>query len=269
MKTTITIVLTILSLSLSAQKIISQKIYSSKMKKVVEAIIITPELTKGRSYKTVYILHGYSGNPTRTYEQDIPDLVKKSEQFQTIYILPDGNFNSWYVDSPIEEQSQYATFIGKELVRYIDSHFPTINNRKSRGILGWSMGGFGATHIGLNYTENFSIVGSSCGALDLNYFSDNYKEYQVIDVLGPLEKIPSSYLVENRADKMKNASQYYIFDCGTEDAQMIALNRNFHQLLTQKGVTHLYVESSGEHNSIYWRKSLSNQLALFENEFQK
>jgi S-formylglutathione hydrolase FrmB len=269
MKTTFILILTFISLSFSAQKIVSQKVYSAEMGKEVETIIITPDIKKGKLYKTVYILHGYSGNPNRTYQKDIPDLVKKSEQFQTIYVLPDGNFNSWYVDSPIDKKHQYSTFIGKELVNYIDSHFPTIKDRKSRGILGWSMGGFGALNIGLNYTQNFSIVGSTCGALDFTYFGENYKSYQVENVLGTFEKLPAEYFVNNRADKMKNANQYYIFDCGTEDEQMIELNRNFHKILTNKRVEHFYTESLGKHDTEYWSKALSNQLALFENYFQK
>jgi len=269
MKTTFIIILTFISLSFSAQKIISQKIYSPKMKKDIETIIITPEIKKGKLYKTVYILHGYSGNPSRTYKQDIPDLVKKSEQFQTIYVLPDGNFNSWYVDSQINNKSQYSTFIGKELIDYVDSHFPTIKDRKSRGILGWSMGGFGAVNIGLNYNQTFSIVGSTCGALDFAYFGEGYKNYQVEDALGAFKKLPSEYQINNRADKMKNADQYYIFDCGTEDEQMIEMNRNFHKILTNKEVEHFYTESLGKHDTEYWSKALSNQLSLFENYFQR
>lgn len=269
MKTTLIIILSFISLSFSAQKIVTQKVYSAKMKKDVETLIITPNIKKEKLYKTVYILHGYSGNPNRTYKQDILDLGKKAEQFQTIYVLPDGNFNSWYVDSPINEKHHYSTFIGKELVDYIDSHFPTIKDRKSRGILGWSMGGFGAVNIGLNYTQNFSIVGSTCGALDLTYFGESYKNYQVENVLGAFEKLSSEYLASNRVDKMKNANQYYIFDCGTEDEQMIEMNRNFHKILTDKKVEHLYTESLGQHDTKYWSKALSNQLALFENYFQK
>lgn len=268
MKTTYAFVLIFLWLSCSAQKIISKNVYSSKMNKNLKTIIVTPEIKKGKLYNTVYILHGYSGNPTRTYQKDIPDLVKKSQQFQTIYVLVDGNFNSWYVDSPVKAESQYATFIGKELVTYIDSHFPTIQNRKNRGILGWSMGGFGALNIGTKYNENFSIIGSTCGALDFTYFGENYKNYQVEDVLGAFEKLPADYLISNITDKMKSLNQSYILDCGTEDELMIDLNRNFHKILTDKKINHFYTESLGKHDTEYWSKALSNQLSMFQNYFQ-
>jgi len=269
MKNPFILVSAMISLSVSAQQVLSQKIYSTTMQKEIKTVIIRPEIEKGKSYKTVYILHGYSGNPERTYTKDIPDLIKKSKDYQTIYVLPDGNFNSWYVDSPIDPHSQYARFIGNELVDYIDSHFPTLKERKSRGILGWSMGGFGALNIGLSYPQTFSIVGSTCGALDFSYFGESYKGYQVENVLGPYQQLASQYRLTNRAEKMKTAQQTYLFDCGTEDEQMIEMNRSFHKLLTQQGVNHFYTESPGKHDTQYWSTAVSHQLSLFENYFGK
>lgn len=263
----IKIALLAFSFSISAQQIIHKKVWSKKMNKDIETVIITPKLTKGASYKTIYILHGYSGTPDRTYKQDIPDLVTKSQQFNTIYVLPDGNYNSWYVDSPIDKASQYQTFIGKELVDFIDANYPTIQNRKSRGILGWSMGGYGALNIGVYYQNTFSIVGSSCGALDFNRFGENFHNYQVDTVLGEFKVLPKTYFTFDKISTMELANQFYILDCGTEDQQMIDMNRDFHTLLTNKKIEHFYTESPGGHDPKYWNKSLSNQLALFENYF--
>ena len=268
MKTLLTTVaLLALSLSISAQKIIHKNVYSKKMNKEIETVIITPNLVDGEKYKTIYILHGYSGNPDRTYKQDIPDLVTKSQKYKTIYVLPNGNFNSWYVDSPVDKTSQYQTFIGKELVDYIDANYPTIQNSKSRGILGWSMGGYGATNIGITYQNTFSIVGSSCGALDFNRFGESFHNYQVDKVLGEFASLSKQYLTFDKTKEMQSSNQFYIFDCGTEDAQMIAMNRDFHKLLTNEKIKHLYIESPGAHDTEYWSKALYNQLVLFENYF--
>lgn len=262
-----TLALLVISLSVSAQQIIHKKVFSKKMNKEIETVIITPKLIKGKTYKTIYILHGYSGNPDRTYKQDIPDLTGKSQKYNTIYILADGNFNSWYVDSPVDKSSQYQTFIGKELVDYIDANYPTMKDRKSRGILGWSMGGYGALNIGFFYSDTFGIVGSSCGALDFNRFGENFHNYQVDKVLGDFKSLSKEYFTFDKTKKMAQANQFYIVDCGTEDTQMIDMNRDFHQLLTNEKIEHLYIESPGGHDPKYWNKSLDNQLALFENYF--
>lgn len=268
MKTLFTTALLLaVSLSIFAQEIIHKKVFSKKMNKEIETVIITPKLSKGKTYKTVYILHGYSGNANRTYKQDIPDLVGKSQKYNTIYVLPDGNFNSWYVDSPVDKSSQYQTFIGKELVDYIDANYPTIKDRKWRGILGWSMGGYGALNIGVAYQNSFSIVGSSCGALDFNRFGENFHNYQVDKVLGYFKVLPKQYFTFDKINQMALANQVYLLDCGTDDVQMIDMNRDFHQLLTNEKIEHLYVESPGGHDPKYWNKSLANQLALFDNYF--
>lgn len=250
-----------------AQNIIHQNIFSKKMNKNIPVVVIMPNIEKGVRYKTVYILHGYSGNSERTYKKDIPDLIQKSNLYKTIYVLPDGNYNSWYVDSPIDKSSQYTTFIGNELVDEIDKKFPTIRNRNSRGILGWSMGGFGALHIGITFPDTFSIVGSTCGAVDVKYFGKEYTDYQIDKFLGNKNNLSDTIQVVTNIDKMKHANQYYILDCGTEDTQMIKMNRLFHQYLTEGGIIHSYTEYPGEHNTDYWSKALSIQLTLFNSYF--
>lgn len=257
----------LLSITVSAQQVIHQNVHSDKMNKDVKTIIVSPKLKKGKTYKTVYILHGFSASPERAYKQDVPNLEKLSEKFQTIYILPDGNYSSWYIDSPINSKSQYETFIGEELVRFIDANYPTKKEKHSRGILGWSMGGYGALSIGLAKQETFSAVGSICGALDFNQFGESYHNYQVDQVLGDFTKLPARYFMFNKIEQMKSSDQYYIVDCGTEDTEMIGMNRDFHTLLTKEKIEHLYIESPGVHNAAYWRKAIVNQLSLFNENF--
>jgi S-formylglutathione hydrolase FrmB len=138
--------------------------------------------------------------------------------------------------------------------------------KTSRGILGWSMGGFGSLYIGTSFPETFGIVGSSCGALDFRTFNEGYNNYQVDKVLGPLSSLGSEYILSDNTDKMLNTGQYYILDCGINDF-FISKNQSFHQELLSKKIEHLYIESLGEHNTEYWSHALSNQLSLFENYF--
>lgn len=257
------------SAQLSAQKIIHQEVFSAKMNKNIKTIIITPDIQQGADYPSVYILHGYSGNPDRTITQDIPDLVQKAQKYKMIYVLPDGNYNSWYMDSPLIKDSQYQTFIGQELVDFVNKNYPVKNDKKFRGILGWSMGGYGAVNIGTTYNKTFGIVGSSCGALDLASLGKGYTEYAVDKIAGPVISLNSQFLTDNKLKTMVSADQQYIFDCGTEDTQMIAMNRNFHKKLTDLKIPHLYIESLGIHDPAYWSRSLSEQLALFDRFFKR
>ncbi|WP_347217288.1 alpha/beta hydrolase-fold protein [Chryseobacterium sp.] len=268
MKKLISIVVISVFAQFSAQKVIHQEVFSPKMNKKIKTIIITPNVQPNTTYPSVYILHGFSGNPDRIIKEDIPDLVQKAQQFKTIYVLPDGNYSSWYVDSPVLKDSQYQTFIGKELVDFIDKNYPVKADKKFRGILGWSMGGYGATNIGITYNKTFGIVGSSCGALDFNAFGEGYNKYLVNKILGPLESVNANFLTDSKIKLMATAGQHYIFDCGTEDVQMIGQNRKFHAKLIEQKIQHLYIESLGAHDTQYWSRSLSEQLTLFDRYFK-
>ena len=47
------------------------------------------------------------------------------------FVCPDGK-NTWYWDSPLNADVRYETFISNELVKYVDSHYKTVADRKGR-----------------------------------------------------------------------------------------------------------------------------------------
>jgi S-formylglutathione hydrolase FrmB len=52
----------------------------------------------------------------------------------------------------------FEKFIAHDVVAYIDAHYRTIPNRMSRGLVGHSMGGYGATRIGMKHSDVFSSL---------------------------------------------------------------------------------------------------------------
>lgn len=99
-----------------SQKVDSLNIYSTSMNKEIKTLVVHPSNSGDKKLPIVYILRGYSGYPKRTLTQDIPSLSALSEEMQMIFVLPDGNYDSWYIDSP---HLKYETFIAKELTNYI------------------------------------------------------------------------------------------------------------------------------------------------------
>ncbi|WP_281233979.1 alpha/beta hydrolase [Flavobacterium gelatinilyticum] len=254
----------LISVTIQAGTIENIKVYSPSMKRDINVIVVLPSNTAQLS-NTVYILHGYTGNPQRTIDKDIPTLSRHADHQQTIFVLPDGNFNSWYVNSPINPNSQYETFVGSELVQYIDSHYAVKKDRKNRGLFGWSMGGYGTLLIGSQFSQTFGILGSICGALDIRTFGN---DYQVDKVLGAKGKLWDEYAIINRIDYFKKGGQRLILDCGTEDI-LITQNRAFHQLLTENKIPHDYIERLGKHDTAYWSEAAEVQLAYFDTFFNK
>ena len=50
------------------------------------------------------------------------------------------------------------TYVARDVVSYIDTHYRTIAARESRGLVGHSMGGYGATRIGMKHAEVFGSL---------------------------------------------------------------------------------------------------------------
>jgi S-formylglutathione hydrolase FrmB len=52
----------------------------------------------------------------------------------------------------------FENFIARDLVAHIDSHYRTMPRRESRGLVGHSMGGYGATRIGMKHADVFGAL---------------------------------------------------------------------------------------------------------------
>ncbi|MCW3466056.1 alpha/beta hydrolase [Chitinophaga nivalis] len=248
-----------------AAQVVRRDVFSPAMGRIIATILVVPETKTGAGFNTVYVLHGYSGNPQRTLDQDVPALKERADREQTIFVMPDGSFSSWYINSPVRKNSQYETFVGVELVKYVDTHFSTRKAATHRGLLGWSMGGYGTMLIGTQHPETFGILGSVCGALDFRTFG---KDYQVNDMLGEDTLTWRPYVMVNRIAWFENNPQKLILDCGTEDP-FIGMNRAFHQLLTSRGIPHEYIERQGKHDTAYWAAAMEVQLDYFKHFFEQ
>lgn len=245
-----------------SQQVDTLNVYSPSMQKEIKTLVIHPSTQVEKKLPTVYILHGYSGYPKRTLTQDIPALLKLSGEMQMTFVLPDGNYDSWYLDTE-NQNSKYETFIAKELVHYVQKHYKSDPSKTA--IMGWSMGGHGALYIGARHQKTFSAIGSLCGVMDFTPFG---KEYGIPKILGDKSENWTKYTVMSQIEKLKNSRQKILISCGTEDP-LIEQNRKLHQQLILLKIPHIYEERPGEHNAAYWSKAAITQIfeliQFFEN----
>jgi enterochelin esterase-like enzyme len=116
-----------------------------------------------RRFPVVYALHGYSiGAEQWTHEIHVPQTVEgafaKSPQ-EMIVVLPDSKtvYNGSMYSSSVTT-GDFEKFIWHDVVGYLDAHYRTIPKRESRGLAGHSMGGYGASRIGMKHPEVFGAL---------------------------------------------------------------------------------------------------------------
>lgn len=150
-------------------------IYSNAMHQSRKCVVIKPDSYKKKSneYATVYLLHGHAGDFSN-WIRKVPQLMQYSDDLQLLIVCPDGDYSSWYFDSPVDSSMRYETYIGKEVPVYIDLHYRTIKNRNARAITGLSMGGHGAFFLAFRHSDIFGACGSMSGVMDLNSSRNKY-----------------------------------------------------------------------------------------------
>src|SRR4029450_6029101 len=78
---------------------------------------------------------------------------------EMIFVFPDSKtVHNGSMYSSSLTTGDFETFISRDLVRYIDAGFRTLPQRESRGLAGHSMGGYGATRIGMKHADVFGAL---------------------------------------------------------------------------------------------------------------
>jgi enterochelin esterase-like enzyme len=118
---------------------------------------------KSRRYPVVYALHGYSiGAEQWTHEIHLPQTLEGAfaqGSREMIVVLPDSKtaHNGSMYSSSVTT-GDFERFIAHDVVSYIDAHYHTPPERASRGLAGHSMGGYGATRIGMKHPDIFGSL---------------------------------------------------------------------------------------------------------------
>ena len=118
---------------------------------------------KSRRYPVVYSLHGYSiGAEQWTGEIHVPQTIEGAfaqGAKEMIVVLPDSKtMHNGSMYSSSVTTGDFERFISQDVVAYIDAHYRTIPDRMSRGLVGHSMGGYGASRIGMKHPDVFGSL---------------------------------------------------------------------------------------------------------------
>jgi enterochelin esterase-like enzyme len=131
-----------------------------------DVIVFLPpsyEKDKHRRYPVVYALHGYSiGAEQWTHEIHVPQTIEGAFAIgakEVIVVLPDSKtVHNGSMYSSSVTTGDFEQFIAHDVVTYIDAHYRTLPNRLSRGLVGHSMGGYGASRIGMKHPDVFGSL---------------------------------------------------------------------------------------------------------------
>ena len=226
----------------------------------------TPYPPQKAPFKTLYLLHGMSGNH-RDFVSET--RIRSWAESRGIAVVMPSGYNAFYLDQP-GSHNYYARFVGQELVEVSRRMFPLSNRREDTFIGGISMGAYGALRNGFKYAENFgSIIALSSAMVindiesivtdDLFFLSRPFRE----SVFGPLDQVPDSDKDPRRlaADVVycdRPRPRVYMA-WGTQDP-LAQANRLLAERLRGTGIDVTQEELPGGHDWEFWNTSLKRAL---------
>jgi S-formylglutathione hydrolase FrmB len=249
------------------------QIPSISMNKTYKAAVVLPSsYAKSKTnYPVMYLLHGAYGHfdswLSKTPNKNL--LHQLSDQYNMIIVMPEGETFSFYLDSPVNQGSQFETYITKEVIGKIDNTYRTINDRKGRVITGLSMGGHGALYLSGKHPELFCAAGSMSGAVDMGSIITAESKERITKLMEPVfgkegkpQETYASYAVLNMVTKMANNNLALVIDCGVDDF-LLESNRELHRRLLYAKVKHDFTERPGAHTWEYWENALPYHVLFF------
>ncbi|MCX2745356.1 alpha/beta hydrolase-fold protein [Mangrovivirga sp. M17] len=181
-------------------KIVKDSIYSetlrnkagNSLKRSVTVYLPPGYENSEKNYPVIYFLHGFLVNDhinsmwfNTAKKLEYAFNKEKIRPFIMVivdqYTLFRGSF---YTNSSLT--GNWEDFTTKDLASYMDKNYRTIPDRNSRGIAGWSMGGFGAIKLGMKHPDIFGTVYAlSPATLDLvrelGIHGEGYKQVNNIE----------------------------------------------------------------------------------------
>jgi S-formylglutathione hydrolase FrmB len=245
-------------------------------------ILLPPsyDASKASRFPVLYYFHGLGGDEQTLVSgggwELIQDLWDRHDIGEFVIAAPAAG-RSFYINSR-DGRVRYEDFLIREFFPFIESHYRISPGRRSRGVTGMSMGGYGALHIALAHPELFGSVSAHSPALIAKLPRadfDNQDSFGVMRILGAAFGNPfdpafwernSPFTIVRNAPRPVGLAIY--FDCGTEDDFGFYVGaKAFHDLLDSRGIPNEFHLYPGRHDWPYFAEHFPASLEFHSRAF--
>lgn len=154
-----------------------------------------------------------------------------------IIVFLNGMRDSWYIDTA-DGKKPVESVIIKDLIPHIDKTYRTIATRSGRAIEGFSMGGFGAAHLGFKFPEVFGTVSILSGAMLPATTAGKFTAFGTDQEFFAANS--ARKLIERNAEAIRGWTRIRIV-AGDADRAVNIGPRQFHQIVESLNIPHEWI----------------------------
>jgi enterochelin esterase-like enzyme len=203
-----------------------------------------PGYSKETRYPVLYLLHGIGDDETGwtkkgSAEVILDNLYADKKLVPMIVVMPNGRASAEPQPANVFQEKVFRAFAAfeddllKDLIPYVEAHYPVQADREHRALAGLSMGGGQSLNFGLKHLDTFAWIGGFSSAPNTMRAAD---------------------LVPHPAEAGRNLRLLWI-SCGDRD-QLMGISRSFHTALEEMKVPHLWHVDAGGHEWPVWKNDL-------------
>jgi enterochelin esterase-like enzyme len=187
-----------------------------------------PGFSKDARYPVFYLLHGATDDHNTWMKKGkaeaiLDNMYADKKIVPMIVVMPNSYTEEKKDGAKTGTTKRFEDDLLKDVIPYVESHYPVLADREHRAIVGWSMGGGQALRIGLKNLDKFAWIGGLSSAL-----------------MGGAPTMTSP-------DDLNTKLRLLWVSCGDKDT-LLKGNTAFHNNLTEKNVTHIWHVDSGPHD---------------------
>jgi enterochelin esterase-like enzyme len=198
-----------------------------------------PGYSTATKYPTLYLLHGLNQTETAwaggggNANIIMDNLIADAKAKPMVVVMPNGSMSS---AGDFNGFGLFEPVLLKELIPHIESAYSVATGSTNRAIAGLSMGGGQSFNFGFGHTDVFAWIGPFSAAPNT---------------------APAAQTIKDPAAVKRDVKGIFI-TCGDADS-LLSNSKNYHDYLTQQGITHLYQLEPGEmHTFTVWKRGLYN-----------
>ena len=233
-------------------------------------------------YPILYFLHGLGENEQALLQSGgwglIEDLRRDHKIGDFLMVAPEGR-GSFFINSA-DGNALYNDFFLTEFLPFIETKYRVIRERKSRGVTGLSMGGYGALRFAFAHPELFGSVSAQSPALitesprELN--ADLRDAVRLSGLLGSVFGNPIAVAHWNqnnpfqlaRKNQAQIRNQVIYVNCGQQDEYGFAAGaEQLHKQLSVEKIPHEFHLYPGGHDAEYFLSHLGETIQFHWHAF--
>jgi S-formylglutathione hydrolase FrmB len=233
-------------------------------------------------YPVLYFLHGLGENEQTLLQSGgwglIEDLRRDHKVGEFLMVAPEGR-GSFFINAA-DGRERYSDFFLTEFLPFIETKYRVIRERKSRGVTGLSMGGYGALRFAFAHPELFGSVSAQSPAL----MTESPREVDAdLRDAGPFARLLGNvfgnpinvahwnqnnpFLLARKNQAQLKTEAIYI-NCGQQDEYGFAASaEQMHKQLLAEKIRHEFHLYPGGHNAEYFLSHLGETIEFHWHAF--